>query len=172
MTRWIPGKCVPGGKNEIEIAGLRPIPGFPDYYASPKGEIYSLMSGRYLKDAESGQGYRGVNTYHTRNYVHRLIALAFHGLPPTPEHEVAHENGIRADNRAENLSWKTRSDNHMDKHTHGTMARPSATISPEDARKIRALYVPRKGVGMLARQFGISPREVTRIGTGKRWAHV
>lgn len=43
--------------------------------------------------------------------VHRLIAEAFIGPPPTTQHEVNHKNGVRCDNRVENLEWVTRREN-------------------------------------------------------------
>lgn len=39
--------------------------------------------------------------------MHRLVARAFHGDPPTPKHTVNHKNNITTDNRAENLEWAT-----------------------------------------------------------------
>ncbi|GEB94175.1 NUMOD4 domain-containing protein [Microbacterium lacticum] len=38
--------------------------------------------------------------------VHRLVARAFHGEPPTEGATVKHLNDIKADNRADNLAWK------------------------------------------------------------------
>ncbi len=44
--------------------------------------------------------------------VHRLIAELFIGPPPSPKHtDINHKNGIRDDNRIENLEWCTRSEN-------------------------------------------------------------
>jgi hypothetical protein len=43
--------------------------------------------------------------------VHRLVALAFIGPPPSEKHEVNHINFVRNDNRASNLEWVTHREN-------------------------------------------------------------
>lgn len=44
--------------------------------------------------------------------VHKLVALAWHGPAPSPEHVlVEHVNGDRRDNRVENVRWATFTDN-------------------------------------------------------------
>ncbi len=43
--------------------------------------------------------------------VHRIVATAFHGDPPTPEHVIDHIDTNRRNNRPENLRWLTRLEN-------------------------------------------------------------
>jgi hypothetical protein len=43
--------------------------------------------------------------------VHRIVAIAFHGLPPTKEHVVDHIDTNKRNNRPENLRWVTRLEN-------------------------------------------------------------
>lgn len=43
--------------------------------------------------------------------VHRIVATAFHGDPPTPQHVVDHIDTNRRNNRPENLRWLTRLEN-------------------------------------------------------------
>ncbi len=43
--------------------------------------------------------------------IHRIVATAFHGEPPTPQHVVDHIDTNRRNNRPENLRWMTRLEN-------------------------------------------------------------
>ena len=43
--------------------------------------------------------------------VHRIVASAFHGEPPTKEHVVDHIDTNKRNNRPENLRWVTRLEN-------------------------------------------------------------
>lgn len=56
------------------------------------------------------------------HFVHRLVIEAFHG-PSQKGMECAHLNGIRHDNRIENLKWVTPSENQMHRVLHGTSNR-------------------------------------------------
>lgn len=58
--------------------------------------------------------------------VHRLVLTAFVGPPPEGQ-EALHANNDRADNRLENLSWGTHSENMLDQVEHGTHYRASRT---------------------------------------------
>ena len=56
----------------------------------------------------------------TRCSVHRLICMAFHGMPKNKKLEVAHLDGNPENNTPENLVWATPAENEQMKKQHGT----------------------------------------------------
>lgn len=112
----------------------KPIPGYPDYFASNEGRVASSKSRRlptcgdlFVLRPFGQDGYARVHLSvrgRTRGrFVHRCVALAFHGEPADPSMVVAHCNGDRRDNRADNLRWATASENIADRHKHNLSSR-------------------------------------------------
>lgn len=62
--------------------------------------FYPAVHGRY---AYVARGRKGLP-------VHQLVATAFHGARPSPNHTVDHANRITSDNRAVNLRWAVSSE--------------------------------------------------------------
>lgn len=50
----------------------------------------------------------------SKQLVHRLVCLAFHGLPPEGHDDCAHIDHDSLNNRASNLKWSTHADNVAD----------------------------------------------------------
>lgn len=105
---------------------------------------------------------------------HRLVAAAFLGEPPSPLHtDVAHNDGDPSNNHLDNLRWSTHRDNQMDMRRHGTMQDGekciTAKITAEMAADIRERG-KRRGQGVrLAREYGLSVAQISRIKNGRRW---
>lgn len=93
---------------------------------SYKGELYSVRdNGAILRHARKGKRIRKDDDTWTfgrpnaktgymefgSERVHRIIAFAFLGEPPTPQHVVDHIDTNRRNNRPQNLRWLTRLEN-------------------------------------------------------------
>lgn len=97
--------------------------------------------------------------------IHRLVAEAFVD-GRAPGLEVAHSNGDKTDNRASNLRWVTRAENHADKRLHGTSGRK---IDIDTAREIRRQCSEGKARREVAAQFALTYSTVGKIVRGDLW---
>lgn len=105
--------------------------------------------------------------------VAHLICATFHG--PRPEgYETAHLNGDSLDNRANNLAWKTRTENELDKIEHGTSNRGvrqwQAKLTDDEVREIRKLAASGTPQAILARRFQVSQPTISEVANRKKWA--
>lgn len=80
------------------------------YRVSSLGNVYSLISKRKLKKNISNRGYERVTIGCKQLSVHRIVCNAF--LPKCDvKNIVNHKNGVKHDNRLENLEWVSSREN-------------------------------------------------------------
>lgn len=106
---------------------------------------------------------------------HRVIGLAF---IPNPKNlpQINHKNGIKTDNRAENLEWCTNQENrdHMvanKRHAYGSKS-GVAKLTEEDIPKIRELLNSGMSRAKVGKIFNVSAGAIQPIHEGKHWKHV
>lgn len=104
--------------------------------------------------------------------VHALVLTAFVGPRPRG-HDCCHSNGIKSDNRLENLRWATRRENHMDKRRHGTFQEGAkhgmSKLTDEAVREIREST---ESHAALARRYDVSDTTIAYVRKGRTWRHV
>lgn len=150
----------------------------PDYIVSSDGRVISLRFGRIrlLRPGVAGNGYLRVCIWGTNRRIHQLVSKAFLPEKPTPKHEINHKNGIKTDNRADNLEWMTRSENNFHRFTipGANIARGEtngwAKLSESHAREILARCASGEAQNKIAKDFGVCRSTVSHIATGRNWA--
>ena len=98
---------------------LKQIKRFSNYYCDEEGNIYSTMRGKMhkMKQQDNKNEYKQVTLINDKGerktrFVHRLIALTFFTAFDENKHEIDHINGVRNDNRLDNLRISNKIDNH------------------------------------------------------------
>ena len=156
------------------------------YKASNDGRIFSCLSNIFLsKSVHKNTGYELVNlTLKNKSqkvyYVHRLVALAFLGEPKKKK-QVNHKNGVKTDNRINNLEYVTHAQNQ--KHSWRVLNRKpsinygesagSSKLTESDVLEMRSLYsTGRYTYKYIGKLFGISGGHASKIINKKAWPHI
>lgn len=154
-------KVIPGSGGKYEVSNF--------------GAVRS-NEGLILKRRYDRGGYYGfmirLNGSRKRYWSHRLVLEAF-GFPQPDGMEANHLNGIRDDNRLENLQWVTRRQNCDHKKILGTW--PSgekngrARLTAPIVKAIRGLLAQGNKQKHLAARFGVSHQLISEIHRGNCW---
>lgn len=107
----------------VSVEVLSKIPGYPNYLASTKGRIFSLLSRRFLKPNINVDGYQKVtlrlNGKSFTVLVHRAVLSSFRGPQPVEKPFALHNNGDPSNNKISNLRWGDAFENMADIKIHG-----------------------------------------------------
>lgn len=160
-----------------KIPGLRSKYG--EYEVSSEGRAKNGL-GNLMLLRPHYKGYRMIrvikNFKSTNFQVHRAVALAF--IPNPNNHpQVNHKNGIKSDNRVENLEWCTNYENHLHAKINGLLPIPKrgqdhaqAYLTNEEALEIRNAKL---GNGItrahLCKKYGVTIHVIKDIRNGKSY---
>jgi hypothetical protein len=147
------------------------------YIVTPTGNVIRKATSKLRKPRLTQYGYFDVFLSYkgiTANFlIHRLVA--FEHLPnPKGLPFINHKNGIKTDNRVENLEWCTSSHNQL--HANRVLNRYNrisrrlkCKLSEKQVLEIRSSLL--KGV-TLSKIYGVATTTICDIRKGRRWRHI
>jgi hypothetical protein len=107
------------------------------------------------------------------DWAHRVMCALVHGPAPTEDHETAHSCGRGKFGcvHPKHVSWKTRSENQLERRRHGTHGKRKGVrywLTPGDVAHIRALR-GKKTQRELAKIYGVSWQTIGMVQRGETW---
>jgi hypothetical protein len=159
---------------------------FPNYEVSEDGRVRRAVKGKraagyLLKPSVNRYGYLYYNLADASGKIryataHQLVAFAFVGPRPTPQHEVAHGDGIRQHNHWSNLSWKLPVGNAADTVKHGSLLgerNGRARLTADKVLEMRRIF-PSAGLTFeaIGAQYGIGETAAREAILGITWRHL
>lgn len=182
-------------REELDVR-MRPVEGFPGYWVTEDGRVWSDRPAKrrggkpgWMKPRQTVKGYMRVALPHPKRFapgdwkyincaVHRLVARAF--LPDTyaPHLQVNHKDGVKANNHYTNLEWVTAEQNRAHCEYFGLRTNKgenhhAAALTEDAVREIRRLREQEGWTsGRLKACFGVSYCAIDKVVRYISWKEV
>lgn len=139
------------------------------FWASKDGEIWSDRSGEILSQRVGNVGYKVINLSGVEtNLVQRLVAMAWLGPPPSPNHVVDHIDNNKQNNKVENLEWVTQRENTLRAVRSGRKSPGGKKqfLSEEQVYEIRTKMQAGATAPFLSSEYKVDPTTVRNAAYG------
>lgn len=154
----------------------KPLNQYSNYEVSSFGNFKNTKTGRILKATIDSNGYRRIQMGRGSRVelAHRLVLKTF-----SPENEkkcVNHKNGIRSDNRLDNLEWASHRENTLHSQIvlknqigekHGR-----SRFTEKDVLEIRSRRSAGEKLKSIALDFNTDKAVIHQLASRKSWRHL
>lgn len=140
---------------------------------------FRLIKEKIIKESTDKNGYLltklSINGIRKTYKVHRLVASHFIDNPNNKP-EVNHKNGIKDDNRVENLEWSTSKENSIHARetglTHVGEKIYCSKLTNDDVLNIVKLRNEGKKLKEISMLYPVGFKTISKIVNGDRWSHI
>jgi hypothetical protein len=188
---------IDGGQHSaLRAETWKPVAGFPAYEVSDFGRVRRREAtgrwpaGHVLSPAKAHSGHlyvilTGDDKRPRKQFVHRLVAIAFVGQPPFEAAMVLHHDDRPTHNHPSNLYWGDHQQNVRDAKLNRKLpaetsqqgaqpgaANSAAVLSEADVHQIRQYLDLGLCGACIARLYDVRKETIYSIAKGRTWAHL